>query len=100
MHNSGIAHLDLKEENVVVKLGGKNPKFALIDFGFAVHALKEQPFEGIDYLDMKEYYEDHYGTCFTRRDSYRLRDIKQGKKVDPRYLDDLFLCALSVEVRE
>ena len=93
MHRSGIAHLDLKHDNVMMK---RKPKtFALIDYGFAVFVGKEVPLIGMNTDVMLDYYNLLYGDCMTKQERTNIAlQMKIGNRWDPRHIDRSYLCSL------
>lgn len=96
MHDAGIAHLDLKEPNVMVKMVNDAPHFAIIDFGnFASVVGEDEPLKNYGKRTMTEYYREMYGDlCYTQRHVEDLRENKGKRTWDPRSIDIAFLCSL------
>jgi RIO-like serine/threonine protein kinase len=120
MHSIGIAHLDLKHMNIMIKYGAmkksskrsgtveREKRFYLIDFGFAIRIGEDEPFSSYDLSRMVKYYRQRYEDCFTKKDEALVMALKDprvikmremgGESTDPRHIDDRFLCSLKKEI--
>ena len=101
MHSKGIAHLDLKPGNVMVKIRGGKPQFALIDFGFSGH-IDDKPLGSfsLDPNRIIAYYRKIYYSCFTSADATNIRDHIGDVNWDARFIDERFLCVIRYWIRK
>ena len=95
MHSEGVAHLDLKSGNIMVKIIGGKPHFAIIDFGYSVIVGEDEPLATIKTKTMIDYYRRLYDDCLTQDNITEIKDNAGDINWDPRFIDDLYLCSMS-----